>query len=203
MLLSTTYYGLTIPQIVTICVVFFVVVFIFVIIRDKINRKKAGTGEDKETVWNILQKTVPDPENYTKAYACWQWETYQTRKTTTTYWYYAIAFNKERLYIVPLSCEAGDISYSDSYCINKEDLGIVNTKKGTSWVELYDKNQKEIVSLSVFGENLRDNKYHPVNIIQPEAEQAFIEWKDGWMDEVNAANNVTVTGKMKKPVKRR
>lgn len=198
----TTYYGFTVPQLIGMFVAFIVVIFIFVTIRDKINRKKANTGEDKETVWNILQRMVPEPENYTKAYATWQWETHQGRQTTTTYWYYAIAFNAERLYIVPLSCAGGDVSYSDAFCINKEDLGIVNTKKGTAWVELYDKNQKELLSLMIAAENLKDDKYHPVNIIQTEVVEAFINWKDNWMDEVNTANNVTATGKMKKPLKK-
>ncbi len=202
-MLLTTYYGLTIPQIIGISIAVIAVAFVFVLIRDKINRKKADTGEDKQKVWDILQRTVPEVENYTKAYADWEWETYQGRQTTTTYWYYAIAFNGERLYIVPLSNKTGELTYSDCYCIEKSSLGIVNTKQGANWVELYDKSQKEILSLKVMGENLKDDKYHPVNIIQPEAETAFIAWKDGWMKEVNDANNVTATGKMKKPLKKK
>ncbi len=202
-MLLTTYYGLTVPQMVMITVGVIVVVVIFVLIRDKINRGKASTGEDKQKVMDILQNKAPEAEKYTRAYATWEWETYQGRKTTTTYWYYAVAFNQESIYIVPLSFDSGDMKSGDAYCIRKSDLGVVNTKKGQNWVELYDKEQKEIVSLTVSGEYLKDDRYHPVNIIQPDAEKAFLEWKDKWMDEVNAANNVTATGKMKKPVKKR
>lgn len=200
-MLATTYYGLTVPQIIGIVVVFIVVVFIYVTIKDKINRKKAQSGEDREHVWNILQSSVPQIEKYTRAYGCWEWSTYQGKKTTTTYWYYGLAFNQDRIYVVPLSCEGGDVSYSNAYCIEKSDVAIVNSKKGEQWVELYDRGQQEVLSVSVFPENLNDDKYHPVNIIQPDEARAFIEWKDKWMDEVNTANHVQVTGKMKKPVK--
>ncbi len=102
---------------------------------------------------------------------------------------------------MPLSCEGGDISYSNAFCIEKKDVAIVNSKKGTAWVELYDMHQKELLSVSVLPENLNDDKFHPVNIIQSDEARAFEAWKDAWMDEINTANNVEVTGKMKKPVK--
>lgn len=75
--------------------------------------------------------------------------------------------------------------------------------RNAAWAELYDKNFNEIISLSVFGENLKDDKYHPLNIIQEEEAKKFVAWKDNWMASVNAANGVEVTGKMKKPVKNR
>lgn len=201
MLLMTE--NLTVPQMIAITVVAVVLVTIYVVVKDKINKKKAGTGEDQQAVLGILRNEVPDLGNYTTAYAKWQWETYQGNRTTTTYWYFAVAFNKERIHIVPLSFDKGSISHSAPYYLEKEDLGLINSKKGANWIEFYDKGQKEIVSLMVEGENLHDDKFHPVNIIQPDAEKAFIEWKDAWMDEVNDANQVTVTGKMKKPLKKK
>ena len=184
-------------------IVMVVIVTIYVLIRDKINKKKASTGEDREAVWNIIQKAVPDAQNYTKAYACWEWSVYQGKRKTTTYWYYGVAFNSESIYIVPLSCEAGDISYSNAYKLTKADLGMINSKKDAVWAEFYDKKGNEILSVSVLGENLRDDKYHPVNIIQDEEAKKFAAWKDNWMESVNAANGIEVSGKMKKPVKRR
>lgn len=184
-------------------VIMVVIATVFVLIRDKINKKKASTGEDREALWNILQKAVPDAQNYTKAYACWEWTVYQGKTRKTTYWYYGIAFNSEQIFIVPISCADGDISYSEAFCIRKSDLGMVNSKSDAAWAELYDKNFNEIISLSVFGENLKDDKYHPLNIIQEEEAKKFVAWKDNWMASVNAANGVEVTGKMKKPVKRR
>ena len=48
---ETTYYGLTVPQMIGITVGLFVIIFIYVIIKDKINRKKAQGGGDRDTVW--------------------------------------------------------------------------------------------------------------------------------------------------------
>lgn len=201
LLTKTTYYGFTVPQIILMVVALIVVIYIFVTIQEKRNRKKALEGDDRVRVWEILEKSVPDVQNYTRAYACWEWSTYAGRRTTTSYWYYGIAFNSDCIYVVPLSTEGGDISYSNGGVIYKDQLGAVNSKKGANWVELYDKERKEIVSLMVFAENLKDDKYHPVNIIQTDEEKKFLDWKEKWMEEVNTANGVEATGKMKKPVK--
>lgn len=75
--------------------------------------------------------------------------------------------------------------------------------RNAAWAEFYDKNLNEIISLSVFGENLKDDKYHPLNILQEEEAKKFAARKDTWMEAVNAANGIEVTGKMKKPVKNR
>ena len=66
--METTYYGLTIPQIIAITVGLIVIITIYVVIKDKINRKKAMSGGDRETVWNILQRAVPNVDQYTRAY---------------------------------------------------------------------------------------------------------------------------------------
>lgn len=92
--------------------------------------------------------------------------------------------------------------YENPVILEKEDIGIVNSKPGEIWVELYDKNQQEIISLMTVPENLNDDRFHPVNILQEE-HKAFIAWKDAWMEEINAANDVIVTGKVKKPIKKK
>ncbi|MBO5093123.1 MAG: hypothetical protein J6C33_02055 [Lachnospiraceae bacterium] len=175
---------------------------IYVAISNKVGRKKAKTGEDRETIWNILQKAVPNIEQYTRAYATWEWSTYQGRKKITDYWYYAIAFNDQEICIVPLSFAGGDASYSQPFRIAKDQVGIVNSKPEVNWVELYDKNRQEMISMMVSKENLKFGKFEPVNIMQEEEADAFMSWKNKWMNDINAANGITVTGKMKKPVKK-
>ena len=188
---------------IVIGVIVVVAVAIYVVLKGNANKKKAMSGEDKATLTAIMNKIVPAGETCTIAYATWEWQTYQGKTTTTRYWYYGIAFNSDRIYIAPLSFAGGDISCQKPLVLEKGDLGIVNSKVGALWVELYDKNQKEIISLMTAAENLNDDKFHPVNILQEEEHKAFIAWKDAWMDEVNAANGVTVTGKMKKPLKKK
>lgn len=188
---------------IIIGVIAVIVVTIYVVLQGNANKKKAMSGEDKAAVIAVMNKIIPEGDTCTIAYATWEWQTFQGKSTTTQYWYYGIGFNNERIYIVPLSYAGGDISYHNPVVLEKKDIGIVNSKKDAVWVELYDKNQQEIISLMTFAENLNDDKYHPVNILQDEEHKAFIAWKNAWMDEVNAANGVTVTGKMKKPIKKK
>lgn len=192
----------TTKQAVIGTVLLIVIIFIYVVIREKLNRKKAQTGEDKEALWNILERAVPDIGSYTRAYGCWEWSTYQGKRKTTEYWYYGLAFNGQRLWVVPLSCEGGDMSYSKGFCIEKADVGVVNSKKGGVWVEFYDRSCNEMLSLTVFEENLNDDRFHPVNIIQEEEAKEFLRWKDQWMEEINRANGVVASEKMKRPLKR-
>ena len=191
-------------------VVVIVLVFIYVIIKSKINRRKAADGEDKERVLNILNKVVPDVENYTLAYASWEWSTHQGRTTTTKYWIYGIAFNSERLVVVPLSSAGGDLNHTGIYKIEKSEVHFVNgnmsqtgKKNLAPWVELYDANMKEIISFTVDEENLRDDKFHPVNLLQPEESAAFAEWRNGWVNDINHLTGSEASEVMTKPIKKK
>ena len=188
-------------------IVFVVVVaaaFIYVIIHDKINRKKAMTGEERENFISMMKRAIQSPENYTIAYAVWEWTTWQGRTSTTKYWYYGIAFNRDELLVAPVSVEDGDFSYKDVFRVDKASVYCVNAfLKGTSpWVELYDKDMKEMISLMVMEENLKDDRYHPVNILQPDESKAFVEWAQNWMQDINVPHGLEVTGKQKKPLKK-
>ena len=54
----------------------------------------------------------------------------------------------------------------------------------------------------VMPENLNDDKFHPLNILQKEEAEAFVAWKDKWMEEINAVKGITVTGRQKDPSKK-
>lgn len=185
-------------------------VIIYVVIRDKLNRKKAQNGEDREKVWNIIEKNVPDAQNYTCAYADWEWTTYQGRRSTTKYWHYAIAFNQDRLYVLPLSTAGGDINHTGVYKLEKSDIAFVNgnfSQKGKKniapWVEFYDAALKELLSITVSEEYLHDDRYHPVNILQPDESQAFAEWRDSWMSQINPVGGVPASEIKKNPIKKK
>jgi len=195
-----TIYGMPVWQIVLIVVIIFVASFIYVSIKEKVNRGKASNGEDKKAVADAVNAIVPAGEACTSAFATWEFTKWQGKTKTTSYWYYGIAFNDNMITIVSLDFNRGDLVVKNSVVIEKQDVGIVNSKKGESWVELYDNSQKEIVSLMVLPENLNDDKFHPLNILQKEETEAFVSWKDKWMDDINTAKGITVTGKQKKPI---
>lgn len=191
-------------QVLLFWAILIVVVAAYVWIQERINLKKAATGEDKERISNIFKQILPDTwGNYQLAYARWEKREYQGRRTITHYWSYAVAFSWEGMYIVPLLCEDKQIRYKDSFYIAKESLGMVNGKKGEGWMTLYDKSQKEILTLEVKGKNTKSDRFHPVNILQEDEAAAFSALVDHWLEEVNTQNGVEVSGRYGAPFKKK
>lgn len=170
-----------------------VVLFVVVYIKMTIDEKKGANSEEKQQIKNIVKKVVPNGESYTAAYGTREELTLggggRTVTTTTKYWYYAVAFKPGDLYLVPLSFEGGDISYGEAVRIGKEELGMAEAKNGL--LTLFDKNQKELFTLFVVASNTKDDKYHPVNIQQKEEAEAFAQFAQALMQEVNTANGIT------------
>lgn len=176
----------------------------YVLIREKINLKKAATGEDKERISNIFKKILPDSwNNYKLAFARWEEKEYHGRRTITRYWSYAIAFSWDEMHVVPLLCEDREIRYKESFLVTKDSLGMVNGKKGENWMTLYDENRKEILTLEVEAKNTKSDKFHPVNIIQEEEAAAFTRLIERWLDDVNGKSGIEVSGKYGKPLKKK
>ena len=189
------YLGLT----VAVCVL----AGIYFWIQKKIMLKKAATGEDQKKIVNIFKQLLPDTwGNYHLAYATWSKNEYEFRKTITYYWYYAVAFDWDGMYVVPLRFEGGELLYKDSWYIAKDSLGMVNGAKGGDWMTLYDQERKEIVTLQVLAENTKCGKDCRVNILQKEEAEAFSRLVDHWLDEVNGRNGVTVSGRYGEPFKK-
>lgn len=178
-------------------------IVLYVLMKDHFDKKKGFDSEEKKAVEEIIRKLAPEGENLTAVYANWEESVYQVGSTTTKYWYYAIGFNENVLCVVPLIFHNDDMSCGDCCYIRKEQLGMINASAKANWVELYDKEQKLILNLIVEERNTRLDSYNPVNIQQPEETKAFLAWRDRWMAEVNAANGVTVSGKIGKPVGRK
>lgn len=190
-------------QIVLCWGIIIAVVAIYVIIREKINLKKAATGEDKERIANIFKQILPDTwGNYKSAFACWEKKEYRGRQTITRYWSYAISFSWDEIYIVPLLCEDRELRYKESFCITKESVGMVNAKKGENWMTLYDHDRNEILTLQVKAENTKSDRFHPVNIVQDEEAAAFSKMIDHWLDDVNGKAGIEVSGVYGNPFKK-
>lgn len=176
-------------------------VVVYVTVKMHFDEKKGEDSEEKKAIAALIKKIVPEGESYTPAYAYWEIKTrYSVRS-----WYYAIGFNSERIYIVPLSFAGKEMSYGDYSVLEKKNLGLVNGQRDAkvmSWATFYDEEQKEIISLWVNESNTRDYKYHPVNIQQKEAMAAFARLVNQWMDEVNTAHGVTASGRIGVPLKK-
>ncbi len=191
-------------QYVIIGVVAVVVLFIIVYVKMTIDEKKGANSEEKQKIREIVKRVVPGGESYTAAYGTREELSVggagRTVTTTTKYWYYAVAFKPGDLYLVPLSFDGGDMSYSEPIHFGKNDLGMVEAKKG--YTILYGKDRKELLTLYVVESNTKDDKYHPVNIQQKEEAEAFAQFSQSLMQQVNAANGITDIKAAKKEAKK-
>ena len=191
-------------QYVIIGVVAVVVLFIIVYVKMTIDEKKGANSEEKQKIREIVKRVVPGGESYTAAYGTREELSVggggRTVTTTAKYWYYAVAFKPGDLYLVPLSFDGGDMSYSEPIHFGKNDLGMVEAKKG--YTILYGKDRKELLTLYVVESNTKDDKYHPVNIQQKEEAEAFAQFSQSLMQQVNAANGITDIKAAKKEAKK-
>lgn len=191
-------------QYIVIGVIAVVVLFVIVYIKMSIDEKKGANSPEKQKIQDIVKKVVPGGESYTAAYGTREELALggggRTVTTTTSYWYYAVAFKPGDLYLVPLSFDGGDLSYGEPVHLGKNDLGMVEAKKG--YTIFYDKDRKDIMTLYVVESNTKDDKYHPVNIQQKEEAEAFAQFSQALMREVNSANGITdIKAAKKKPEK--
>lgn len=178
------------PYIIIVAVIL-VVAFVVAYIKAGIDEKKGIDSEEKRRIQEIVKRVVPGWEAYTAAYATRkEWSPARGGSAIeTSYWYYAAAFKPGELYLIPLSFAGGDMSYGDPMHMRVEDFGMAEALPGT--LRLYDKTRKEIMALIVIASNTKQDKYHPVNIQQPEAAKAFGQFAQDFMQQVNAANGIT------------
>ena len=182
-----------------------VVLFVIVYVKITIDEKKGADSEEKRKIKEIVKRVVPGGESYTAAYGTTEDFSFsgggRTITSTTEYRYYAVAFKTGDLYLVPLSIEGGDISYAQPLHYGNDDFGMVEAKNG--YLALYDKERKEMFTLFVVPSNTKDDKYHPVNIQQKEEAEAFYQFSQTLMKQVNDANGITDIKAAKKEARKR
>lgn len=174
-----------------------VAIFIYVTLREKINLNKAASGEDKERIRQAMLKALPNEPGLRTAYGHWEEVEYRGRTRRTTYYCYGLAFDSSRLFLMPLRFEKDLIvPLQHPILLTAEDLGIakcdiLKTKNGDVRrvrVALHDKEGKKFLDLDVSAENTRDDRYHPVNIVQPEECQQFGQLMESLCSRVEQQN---------------
>lgn len=153
--------------------------------------KKINSGVDKRKLQNIMRNIVPVGEDYTMAYAYWfQLDTPKWgRSYTTTYWYYVIGFNDERIYVVPLQFEDGEIYYKEYGCIEKTFVGRVESDVQAAKIRLFDKKGQEIVHLQVEPKNNSSHGNGAIDLAQEEEAEAFKNFITKWTSDINNVIN--------------
>ncbi len=151
-------------------------IFIYIQLRERKNKALAETGADKAHLKQVVEKLLPGEMGYRTLYGHWEDVQHMGRTTRTTYYSYALAFDAERLWIAPLKFQQGSILPAQPVLVTREDLGRADTDVTTAKdggirrinVVLYDKSGKEIVRFNADAENLREDRFHHVNILQEE-----------------------------------
>lgn len=174
----------------------FVVIFIYTQIREKMNLKRAATGEDMENLRRVMAAALPGETGYTVAYAHWEDVEYYGRRRKTTYYCYGLAFDDSRLWVSALGSEKGVLHVGKPFVLTKDTVGTMTVtpiRKGDTLrsvsVVLRDKNGENPIHLDVDVQNTRSDRFHPVDIVQQaECEQfeRFIAALSGTVSKENA-----------------
>lgn len=190
--------GLTTNGIILIVIVAaLVIAFVYFWIKESKLEKIGENSAEKQRVAEIVKEVSNNDTSVTTAYAYWKTTEVKGNKRITRYWYYAIGFSKERIYVVPIwisDSRPRKITYKDYIMLEPEHLGLVNGN--ANWAELYDKEGNKLASLMVTpSETDSSASDQKVNITQREvAEKWQKEFIPYWMDKVNTANGTKATG---------
>jgi len=155
---------------------------IYQVIKYLNNRKAAASGEDLKHLQEEVGKSFPDQSGYQMVYAHYEHTETYGRTTKTTYYRYVVAFQGETMWVFPMGRDkkTKQIQVGRPATYTPDDLGKISasidekdgTVKGMD-VELYNKSGESIVQFRADATNLRKTKFYPVNLLQPEACQAF------------------------------
>ncbi len=144
-----------------------------------------------------MLKSLPGETGLRVAYGHWEDVQYRGRTRRTTYYCYGLAFDSSRLFVMPLRYEKDLIvPLQQPILLTAETLGIakcsiVKDKIGNARrvrTTLHDKNGEKFLDLDVDVENTRDDRYHPVNIVQPEECQQFCDLMESLCSKVEREN---------------
>ncbi|WP_295747249.1 hypothetical protein [uncultured Oscillibacter sp.] len=166
-----------------------------VFVKKSKNRKAAESGEDRESVRRAaaqqLDGTVPT------VYAHWEERESYGRRVRITYHRYALSFQGETLWVFPLGIDkkTRQVQAGRPVVLTPENLGKVTVKTkekngATERLELWlgDKQGHVITELTVDAENLRKNRWYPVNILQREECAALERFMTALSQRVAAEN---------------
>ena len=165
---------------ILVCVAIVAAIAVYVVAREKINLRKAAGGGDRERLEKAVAQALPGEGGYQVAYGHYEKVEQVVRKTITTYFCYALAFDATRIWVIPLDFDRGAVLPGKPVLVTG-DVRITNGKEGRVRrvdCSLYDKNGASILDCVVEASNTKDDRFHPVNITQEEECARF-----GWMIE--------------------
>lgn len=181
---------------ILLILVFFGSITVYVVAREKINLRRAADGEDKERLKQAVSSALPEETGYQVAYGHYEKVEGFGRKTLTTYFYYALAFDTNRIWLMPLLFDKKSIVVQQPVLITSGSLGaadvnLVKNKDGSARrvdCTLYDKNGAAFLDCVVEVNNIRTDSCRHLNIIQKEECAQFGQLIGSIADQVNREN---------------
>lgn len=155
-----------------------------VMYKQKTGMKNARSGEDKARVRALLEKTLPEEIPFTPIYVHMS-----MGRHAVTHYTYALAVQpeKDQLWVVSVGKE-GDLLYpGNSFVLALEALGSVyfsaskdNLGERRSIADFYDRNRERIFRLEVNDFECREDRYHWLDVYQPEEVSVYIQMMERW-----------------------
>lgn len=169
----------------------------YVLVKKSNNRKDAQTGADKERVRMAAESLFGASASHQTLYAHWEEREHYGRTVKTTFHRYLITYTDRTICVAPLYIDKNTRQmYADRPSVySSENLGkiVIKTRQRDGVIKrlniwLVNKKGQTLAQLYVDAENLRSNKYFPVNIDQENELAAFERFLTPLAQRVDAEN---------------
>lgn len=160
----------------------FAILLLWSYFRKVSGQKKAESGVDKQLLLDAVAKALPGESGYTVAYGHRVRTRGGSKVTTTTYSFYALAFDEERLWVMDLKRSGKTLTLSQPRLICAENLGKIAMWEKESKGELkgidltlYSLEGKVLLDCQVETQSIRKDRHYPLNINQEAEVQRFCQ----------------------------
>ena len=169
----------------------------YIFVKKSNNRKDAQNGADKARVQNAAELLFGDGEKHRILYAHWEKREHYGRTTKITYFRYAVIFQDQTICVAPLYIDKNtrQIQVLQPKLYTPENLGKIEVKTRQKdgvikRIEIWLGNKKgqTLEQFYVDAENLRSNRYFPVNLEQQEECAAFERFITPLAQRIDAEN---------------
>ncbi|MDO5601653.1 MAG: hypothetical protein Q4G07_02675 [Oscillospiraceae bacterium] len=173
----------------------------------RINLKTAASGAEKELLRQTVSAALPEESGYQVLYATWTDRLRYGRKVENTCFHYAIAFKPDRLWVISLSIQDGQITAGSPILYSEDDVGYVaiepyKAKNKFSRFDTRFYNNEGLVFLHLHIQSVNTkNDLSIFNLFQQEECESFYETASALARRVNPVHSFIETPIKEKIVK--
>ena len=170
---------------------------VYYFVKTSNNRKDAQSGRDKESVRRAAESLFGASAAHQTLYAHWEKREHYGRTVKTTFYRYLVTYTDRSICVAPLYIDkkTRQMQPAKPSVFTPENLGKIEVKTRQKNGEvkrleiwLGNKKGQTLAQFYVNAENLRNNKYYPVNIEQQDELTAFERFITAMAQRVDAEN---------------